>query len=70
MKHNFLTVGRGLRGNVHASLPAMYDHRVAPWQIAHTSGWEDSLIGTSVPLGCTPAAAINPASVVSSLVFR
>jgi len=48
--------------DAHACMPAIPDQRVAQYSIWHTSGWEDSLIGTSVPSGCTPAAAINPAS--------
>ena len=51
--------------DAHACMPAIPDQRVAQYYIWRTSGWEDSLIGTSVPSGCTPAAAINPASVVS-----
>jgi hypothetical protein len=51
--------------NEHSFMPAIPYQRVAPWQIARTSGGEDSSMGTAVLAGYILTAAIGPASVVS-----
>jgi len=66
----FLTGGRTYRRHKHSIMPAIPYQDVAQYQVLRRPGGEDSSIGTAEISEWTRTAAISPASVVSSLVFR
>ena len=69
MTHDFLTGGRTYRRHKHSTMPAIPHQDVAQYQISRRPGGEDSSMGAAEISEWTRMAAINPASVVSSLVF-